>query len=115
VRHSKSSMLALGLILGLVLIPFLVAQAKKDVQSGQDRLEGTIQAISKDASTITLRQANKNNVLWQIGFNAETKFTFRNKTATVAELKEGRRVICLGKFLEGTKMTAVRIDVRTEK
>jgi hypothetical protein len=115
VRHSKSSMLALALILSLVLIPCLLAQAKKDLKTGEDRLEGTIQSISKDTSTITLRQTNKNNVIWQIVFNKDTKFTFRNKPATVAELKDGIRVICLGKFLDGTKMTAVRIDARTEK
>ena len=114
-RHSKSSMLALALILSLVLIPCLVAQARKDLKSGQDRLEGTIQSINKDTSTITLRQANKNNVIWQIVFDKDTKFTFRNKDASVAELKDGIRVICLGKFLEGTKMTATRIDARTEK
>ena len=114
-RHSKSSMLALALILSLVLIPCLVAQAKKDVKSGEDRLEGTIQSVNKDTSTISIRQANKNNVIWQIGFNKDTKFTFRNKDASVAELKEGIRVICLGKFLDGPKMTATRIDARTEK
>jgi hypothetical protein len=114
VRHSKSSLLAIALILSLVLIPALIAQAKKDIQTGEDRLEGTIQSVNKD-STITLRQANKNNVVWQIAFTKDTKFTFRNKPATVAELKDGIRVICLGKFLEGTKMTATRIDARTEK
>jgi len=114
-RHSKSSMLALALILSLVLIPCLVAQARKDLKSGQDRLEGTIQSINKDTSTITLRQANKNNIIWQIVFDKDTKFTFRNKDASVAELKDGIRVICLGKFLEGTKMTATRIDARTGK
>jgi hypothetical protein len=115
VRHSKSSMLALALILSLVLIPCVLAQAKKDLKTGEDRLEGTIQSINKDTSTITLRQANKNNIVWQIVFNKDTKFTFRNEPATVAELKDGIRVICLGKFLDGTKMTAVRIDARTEK
>jgi hypothetical protein len=45
-------------------------------------------------------------------FNEKTAFTFRNKPATVEELKEGRRVIVVGQPNDKNQLVATRIDVR---
>lgn len=114
-RRGFFCMIALTVALALVFVPSLYPQAKKDTKSGQDRFDGTVQMINKDTSTITLRQTGK-SVTWQIVYNKDTTFTYRNVASTIDEVKEGRRVIVLGTFEKGsTKMTASRIDVREGK
>ena len=108
--------LVMMVVCAIVLVPVLNAQAKKDAKTGLDRLEGTITGVDKDKSTLTVRQRSGNsNVVWTIAWTADTKFTYRNEASTVDDLKDGRRVIVLGKFGEGSKMTAERIDVRSGK
>ncbi len=101
-------MLGLTLVLGLGLF----AQVKKDAKTGQDRIEGTIQAMDKAKSSLTLVQSGvTTKPSWHVVYNDQTKFTMRNKPAKVEELKEGQRVIVLGKF-DNDMMTASRIDIR---
>jgi hypothetical protein len=47
-------------------------------------------------------------------FSSTTKFTKRNQPGSIDDLKEGRRVICLGKFDDKARLLATQIDVRTE-
>jgi RecG-like helicase len=109
------TMLVLIVAFSLVLVPCLYPQATKDTKTGQDRFDGTIVTIDKNTSTITLRPTGK-NVAWTIVYNDKTTFTYRNSASTIAEMKEGRRVIVLGTFEKGsTKMTASRIDIREGK
>ena len=110
-KHSRIGVLAVVLVITLVLIPCLKGQVKKDSRSGMDRLDGTIQSIDKATSTVTLRQTNK-VITWKVVFSKDTKFTFRNVAATVDELKDGRRVVCLGKIDKDGVLTASRIDMR---
>ena len=110
-RQGIYSAFVLVLVFALVLVPGVYAQTKKDTKSGLDRIEGRIERINKDASTVSVRQTGK-TVVWEIVYNKDTKFTYRNATASVDEAKEGRRVICLGKFGPNNKMAAARIDVR---
>jgi len=110
-----SRMCALLLVVLLVLVSVPFAQVQKDAKSGLDRLEGTVRSIDKNASTITIQQMGTSKAIWKIDYNKETKFTYRNSASTVDEVKEGRRVICLGKA-EGTgKLAAARVDVRTKQ
>ena len=109
------SMLVMVLAFSLVLVPCLYSQATKDTKSGLDRFDGTVMSISKDTSTITLRQTGK-TATWTIVYNKETTFTYRNAPSTIDEVKDGRRIIVLGSFEKGSnKMTASRIDVREGK
>jgi hypothetical protein len=109
----------LGMILSLSLTTRLSAQEKKsaakqekaETKPREDRLSGTIQMINKDDSTITLRKGNTTRT---VVYNNDTKFTKRNKPGSLDELKEGRRVICLGKYDDKTRLVASRIDIRTE-
>jgi hypothetical protein len=112
-KRSLLTMILLTAAFALVLAPCLSAQAKKDIQTGQDKFDGTIVSLNKDTSTITLRQTGQ-SVTWQIVYTKDTTFTYRNQPSTLDEVKEGRRVIVLGTFLEkgSNKMTASRIDVR---
>jgi Cu/Ag efflux protein CusF len=114
-RKTYSSFIAvfLGIVLSLLLVPRVNAEEKKAAtKSKQDRLSGRVQMISKDTSTITLR---KGTVDRHVVYNDTTKFTMRNKPAKLEDLKEGRRVICLGKFDEKTRLVATHIDIRGEQ
>jgi hypothetical protein len=110
------SSLYVGLIAVLLAGVFAVgvqAAGEKDF----DRLEGLVQLISWDTSTVTVGEyltSQGNRFPRQVTFNNATRFTYRNKPSSVEMLKEGRRVICLGKFDAAGKFQAIRIDVRNK-
>ena len=111
-KHKIPVVLVLVLGLTLVLGFGLFAQVKKDAKTGQDRIEGTIQSLDKDKSSLTLAQSGgATKPTWHIVYTDQTKFTMRNKPAKVDELKEGQRVIVLGKYDQNV-LTASRIDIR---
>lgn len=107
----RSYLSLIGLFLGIALIPSMTApvlgQAKKAEK--QQRIDGMIAVISTDTSTITIQSKN---VRLQVLYTAKTQFSFRNKPATVSDLKEGRRAICLVTSNEKNQMVATRIDLR---
>ncbi len=86
------------------------AQEKK--KDDTTRMSGRVQMISKDTSTITIRRDSQQI---QIKYDADTKFTYRNKPGSIDEVKEGRRVICLVKKGEKGSLLAARVDVREGK
>ena len=104
--------LLLGALLSLAGATQASAQEKKKEKQG--RIEGVIQMINKDTSTITVR---KGNVPRQIVYSADTKvgrFTARGKPdapASASDLKEGQRIIALGKFNK-TQFAATQISIR---
>jgi len=105
-------------VVSLGLAAGLHAQAKKDAATKLDRLEGTVISIDKTKSEIKIRQRGTTSQEWTIAYTPTTAFTYRNEKATLDTVKENLRVICLGTFgteKEKTKMTAERIDVRTDK
>lgn len=108
--------LFLGVLLSLAVATQVSAQEKKakggEASKKEDRLTGTVHMINKDTSTITIRRGN---VQRQVVYNSDTKFTYRNQNGTLDDVKEGRRVICLGKFDEKTRLAATRVDVREGK
>jgi len=114
VRFSGLIGLSLGILLSLMLAFTMVAKDKKPKapSNKEDRLSGRIQMINKDTSTITLE---KGNIKRQVVYSPDTKVTYRNKPSTMDEVKEGRRVIVLGKFNDKAQLVASRIDVREGK
>jgi hypothetical protein len=103
----------MGLFFGFLLTLAVATQAKaQDKSAKEDRLTGSIHMINKDTSTVTIRRGN---VQRQIVYNADTKITYRNKPGSMDDVKEGRRVIALGKFNDKTQLVATRIDVREGK
>ena len=105
--------ICMGLLFGFLLTLAVATEAKaQDKAAKEDRLTGSIHMINKDTSTVTIRRGN---VQRQIIYSADTKITYRNKPSTMDEVKEGRRVIALGKFNDKTQLVATRIDVREGK
>ena len=115
-RRSLSMLvgLSLGLALALPLASPLYAKEKKTSAKKEDRLSGRIQMVNKDTKTITIRTGG-GNVTRQVVYGDDTKFTYRNKSGTMDDVKDGRRVICLGKYNDKTQLMATRIDVREGK
>jgi len=113
-RRSTALVMTLVLCLTLVLGAGIYAQVKKDEKSGLDRVEGSVQAINKDKSTLNVIQSGATKTTWKVAYNDQTKFTMRNSPAKVDDLKDGLRIVVLGKY-EKDMMTAARIDIRTEK
>jgi Cu/Ag efflux protein CusF len=113
-RKKIASLAALiaGIVLSLTWTNGATAQEKKPgAQPKEDRVSGAVQMIDKNSSTLTLR---KDNIHRAVVYTNDTKFTKHDKPASLDDVKEGRRVICLGKFDEKARLVATRIDVRTE-
>jgi Cu/Ag efflux protein CusF len=112
----KSFSIAMTLLLACFVALSLTGQAfaqgkAKAKAPALDRVAGTVQMISKDTSTITLRDSR--NVVRQVVYSDATKITKVNKPGgSLDEIKEGTRVICLGKFDDRTRLVATRIDIR---
>jgi Cu/Ag efflux protein CusF len=112
--------LVLLLLAVFVGIGVAVAQAKagqeteKKVSAAKGvRWSGAILRMDKDAMTITVRK--KGGMEKIIHYDASTAWTNRDKaTVDPATLKEGDRVVCVGKT-EGEKFVATEIIVQTPK
>lgn len=106
--------IAMGLFLGVALtLPALEARQKdtKTATAKQDRIDGIIQLLDKPTKTVTVRLRDKQQQQ-QVIYDDKTAFSFRNKPATFEEVKEGRRIIALGKINDKNQLIATRIDVR---
>ncbi len=104
--------LCLLVALGLTLAGVAFAQepAKKE---NLTKFDGNIVLLNKDKQYFTLQMTNRKV---QIFYDEKTLFTTRNqKGATAADLKEGRRVICLVDTSDKDKYVARRIDFRETK
>ncbi len=113
-RRYTTSLTIFAVCLALALGVGLFAQVKKDAKSGLDRIEGMAQAINKDKSELTVVQSGSTKASWHVTYSDKTIYTMRNKPAKADDVKEGLRVVVLGKFENGVLMAA-RIDIRTEK
>jgi hypothetical protein len=112
--------IAMGLFLGVMLTWSGVTPGEARQKEGQGpaakqtRIDGTVQMIDKDAKTLTVRLRGKTNQR-QVVYNDDTKFTYRNKPSSLDDVKDGRRVICLGQLNDKDQLIATRIDVRDQK
>jgi hypothetical protein len=94
----------------LIVADQAMAQAK---QPGTDlnRLSGRVHMIKKDANEFQIRVGN---AFRTIVYDDSTAFSFRNQKSDINSLKEGVRVICLGKFDDKNRLKATRVDIREE-
>ena len=108
--------IATGLFLGVVLtLPALEARQKdaKTAAGKQDRIDGSVHMLDKATKIVTVRLRAK-QATREVIYDDKTAFTFRNKPSTLDEVKEGRRVIVVGKHNDKNQLIATRIDVRDE-
>ena len=108
-RMRLSVAMGLCLAIALTLSAMPVAQEKEQA----DRVEGNVKSIDQATKTVTVAPRGKTNTV-QVVFSDKTVFTFRNKAASVDEVQEGRRVICVGKLNDKSQLVATRIEVRDE-
>ena len=92
----------------------LVSTAQTLAQGGKAaakpvRYSGTVKVIDKDAKTFTIQSKTAGI---QIKYTDKTKFTYRKQPSTIAEVKEGRRVIVLIDGAQPKDMVALQIDIR---
>ena len=105
--------LSLGIGFAAAAFAPAYAQEKKPAAAAakQDRVDGTVKSIDKAAKTISVRLRGKTSSK-DVIYDDSTKFTFRNKAATLDEVKDERRVIVVGKANDKGQLVATRIDVR---
>jgi hypothetical protein len=116
-RRFTSFAFALVLLSPLLLDAPAGAQAKP-LGDGLYRLEGTVIAVNEEASTITIRQRSRSNMAWTIHYDGATSFSYRNTVTSRDDVRNGRRIVCLGRYEEKNgknQMIAVVVDVRTGK
>ena len=116
-RRSASLTLALTLLSSLLLAPEARAQAES-TGNGLYRIEGTVIGVNKKATTISIRQRSHTNMAWTIHYDDATSFSYRNTITSLEDVKNGRRIVCLGRYEEKEKkneMIAVVVDVRSGK
>jgi hypothetical protein len=113
-KREISIIIAMTLVVSLMLVTGLSAQMKKDSKTGLDRIEGTVMSVDKKESTITVRLSGSSGAIYKVVYNDQTAFTYRNAKASFDEVKDGRRVICLGKAEDATRLAASRVDIRTK-
>ena len=109
--------IAIGLIVGVGLVmPALEARQKdtKTAEGKQDRIDGNVHMLDKATKVVTVRLRGKPDQR-QVVYDDKTAFTFRNKPSTLDEVKEGRRVIAVGKNNDKNQLIATRIDIRDEQ
>ncbi len=102
------------LVLSLVVAAGAFAQIKQDTKTKLDRIEGLVQSVDKEKSTFSVQQMDTTQALWKISFDEKTKFTYRNNASSVKDLKQGLRVVCLGKAGATGTLKAERVDMRTK-
>ena len=93
----------------LTLAAPVYAANQEEKKAGQpDRLDGRVQNINKATSEFQMRVGN---VVRTVVWTSKTQWTYRNGPGSADNLKDGIRVICVGKF-EGLKLVADRVDFR---
>ena len=104
------------LFLGVVVAvtPLAAQKDAKTAAGRQDRIDGSVHMIDKATKVVTVRLRGKPQQQ-EVVFDDKTAFTYRNKPATLDEVKEGRRVIVVGKNNDKGQLIATRVDVRDVK
>jgi outer membrane lipoprotein-sorting protein len=106
------SIVALLLAVALVFTMAMVAGAQEKKKEAGERISGTIQTIDRATKTVTVRQSS-GNAQRQVVYTDDTQITNQNKPGgTVDQLKDGVRIICVGKFNAKAQLVAERIDIR---
>src|SRR5439155_25820992 len=103
VRLACFAPLLIAFLLGLTSMPNLAAQGKEQKAAPQKaNIQGLVQNMSKDTSTITVLVGKGTNVSRQVVYDTKTKFLYghsdNNKPGAVAQVKESYFISCGGTF-----------------
>ena len=105
VRFSGIVGLSFAVLLGLVLALNIVAA---DKPAKMANLQGKVQMMNKDTSTITVEQ--KGGLRRQVLYSGDTKFNMgsskSNKPGSIDQVKEGNFINCSGTFNDKTQLMA---------
>ena len=126
VRLAGLAGLSIAVLVGLSSMPNLTAQGKAQKAQKADKaqgqpvkanIQGTVQNISKDKSTITVRTSG--TVTRLVVYNPQTKFLYghsdSNKPGTLAQVKESNFISCVGTFDAKTQLIANECVYRETK
>ena len=114
--------LLIAVLFGLTSIPDTVAQdkaqkgekAQKGQKVEQQNIQGTVQIMSKDTSTITVRTTD--TASRQVVYKSSTKFLYGhsndNKPGTLAQVKESYYISCSGTFNAKNQLEATECVYR---
>jgi hypothetical protein len=112
IRISSVVGLCFAVLFSFVLALNVVA---KDKAPKMSNIQGRVQMIDKDSSTITVE---KGSVRRQVVYSADTKFLYGhskdNKPGSADQVKTGNYISCGGTF-NGTKLTAKECVYRESK
>ena len=112
-RVSGLLVLCTAVLLGLVLA---FSVAAKDKPAKSSNIQGTVQMISKDSSTITV--LTKGTVKRDVVYSADTKFmtghSNDSKPGSLDQVKEGNYISCAGTY-SGVKLQAKECVYRDSK
>jgi hypothetical protein len=127
IRLACLGALSIAVLLGLISMPNVAAQEKGQKAQKADKTEkagekanvqGTIQNMSKDTSTITVRTGT-GQVTRQVVYDAKTKFLFghsdNNKPGAVAQVKESNYISCVGTYNDKSQLMATECVYRESK
>jgi hypothetical protein len=126
IRLACLGALTIAVLVGLISMPNLAAQEKAQKADKADKkgaaekanVQGTVQNMSKDTSTITVRTGT-GQVTRQVVYDAKTKFLYghsdNNKPGAVAQVKEQNYISCVGTFNDKSQLMATECVYRETK
>jgi hypothetical protein len=78
------------------------AQEKKGAAAAKENIQGTVQNMSKETSTITVRVGTGGTATRQVVYDAKTKFLYghsdNSKPGALAQVKDSFYISCAGTF-----------------
>ena len=127
IRLACLGALSIAVVLGLISMPDVFAQEKAQKAQKADKAEkkgekanvqGTVQNMSKESSTITVRTGT-GQVTRQVIYDAKTKFLYghsdNNKPGAVAQVKEQNYISCVGTYNDKSQLMATECVYRESK
>jgi len=129
IRLACLGALSIAVLLGLISMPNVAAQEKAQKAVKADKadkkgaaekanVQGTVQNMSKETSTITVRTGT-GQVTRQVMYDAKTKFLYghsdNNKPGAVAQVKEQNYISCVGTFNDKSQLMATECVYRESK
>ena len=96
--------LSIAVVVAMFSMTSFAAQEKKGAApaAGKENIQGTVQNMSKETSTITVRVGTGGTATRQVVYDAKTKFLYghsdNNKPGAVASVKDSFYISCAGTF-----------------